>query len=271
MPDLQPCLHCADCLDVLPTLPAERVTLIYLDPPFNTATHRAAARGSFDDAFGSPQDYIRWMRPRLREMHRLLSAQGSLFFHCDWRISHHARLLLDEVFGERQFVNEIIWRYGLGAARSARHLPRKHDVIFWYAKSDRYIFQPLREPPTPAMLNKYRHRDAEGRRYMMSYGRRYYMKEGKLISDVWDIPALSPTARERAGYPTQKPLALLERIIALASQPGDWVLDPFCGSGTALVAAQRMGRHWIGIDLNPDAIQIAQQRLRDCSTAGAPD
>ncbi|MFN3706016.1 MAG: DNA-methyltransferase [Thermoflexales bacterium] len=263
-------LFCADCLAVLSSLPAGSFALIYLDPPFNTASRRVATNGHFDDALGSPTDYIHWMRPRLQAMHRLLSTEGSLFFHCDWRLSHHVRLLLDEVFeverGEGQFVNEIIWRYGLGAARSSRHLPRKHDTIFWYSRSRNYCFQPLREPPTPAMLNKYRHHDADGRRYMLSYGRRYYLKEGKLLSDVWDIPAISPTARERVGYPTQKPVALLERILALASRPGDWVLDPFCGSGTTLVAAQQLGRRWVGIDINPDAIRLARQRLMDAAT-----
>jgi site-specific DNA-methyltransferase (adenine-specific) len=111
------------------------------------------------------------------------------------------------------------------------------------------------------MLDKYRHVDADGERYMMSYGKRYTLKGGKPLDDVWDIPAIAPTSGERAGYPTQKPLALLRRIVQLASNAGDAVLDPFCGSGTALVAARQLGRRWLGIDANPQAIAISRKRL----------
>ncbi len=159
------------------------------------------------------------------------------------------------------FVNEIVWHYGLGAARGRRRLLTKHDVIFWYAGSPGYTFNLLRDEPTPAMLDKYRHVDEAGNRYMNSYGKRYLLKGGKPLDDVWDIPAIAPTSKERAGYPTQKPLALLQRIVQLASNPGDLVLDPFCGSGTTLVAAQHLGRRWIGIDSNPQAIAIARRRL----------
>jgi len=262
-------LHIGDCLDILRTLADGCVDLIYLDPPFNTHKPRVGrARGrpgnaglAYSDAFGSPTCYIAYLRPRIEEMRRVLAPHGALFFHCDWRMSHHVRLMLDAVFGSARFINEIIWRYGLGASRATRRLLTKHDVIFWYANGPNYTFNLIRESPTPAMLAKYAHVDAHGRRYMLSYGRRYYLKGGKPLDDVWDIPAIAPTSRERVGYPTQKPLALLRRIIALASNEGDVVLDPFCGSGTTLVAAQALGRRWIGIDANPQAIALARARL----------
>ncbi len=264
-------LFVGDCLNVLPRLQAGCARLIYLDPPFNTGARRRGRAGAYADAFGSPAGYVAYMRPRLEAMLRVLASDGSLFFHCDWRMSHHVRLLLDDLFGFSEparnsamrgvFVNEIIWHYGLGASKAGRRLLTKHDVIFWHARSRDYVFNLLREAPTPAMLDKYRHVDAQGNRYMNAYGKRYVMKGGKLLDDVWDIPAIAPTAGERVDYPTQKPLALLTRIVELASNPGDVVLDPFCGSGTTLVAAAHLGRRWIGIDINPQAVEIARARL----------
>ncbi|MCL4506152.1 MAG: site-specific DNA-methyltransferase [Chloroflexi bacterium] len=276
-------LVCGDCLDELRKIPEGACDLIYLDPPFNTNLKRTAPppgrkrmegsnqpqqHAAYADSFGLPAAYIDYMRPRVEQMRRVLAVDGSLFFHCDWRMSHHVRLMLDEVFGlagggdtPGVFVNEIIWHYGLGAARASRHLMTKHDVIFWYANSRHYTFNLIREAPTAAMLAKYCHTDAQGKRYMNSYGRRYVLKGGKPLDDVWDIANISPTASERVGYPTQKPLALLLRIVQLASNPGDLVLDPFCGSGTTLLAAQQCGRRWIGVDANPQAIEIAGKRL----------
>lgn len=266
-------LHNADCLEALRALPADSVHLIYLDPPFNTNAIRRTYAAAYDDAFGAPADYIAYMRPRVQQLRRVLAPNGSLFFHCDWRTSHHVRLMLDELFlfspggkgdeGKKGgcFVNEIIWHYGLGASKARRQLLTKHDVIFWYANSPDYTFNLIREAPTKAMLAKYRHVDEQGNHYMNSYGRRYTLKGGKPLDDVWSIPAIAPTSKERAGYPTQKPLTLLRRIIQLASNEGDVVLDPFCGSGTTLVAAQQLQRQWIGIDANPQAIAIARKRL----------
>lgn len=263
-------LHCADCLEALPTLPDASVQLVYLDPPFNTNARRKTQVAAYEDSFGATADYIAYMRPRVMYMRRVLAANGSLFFHCDWRTSHHVRVMLDEVFcvfppstTQGQFVNEIVWHYGLGASRARRQLLTKHDVIFWYANSANYTFNLIRDEPTQAMLAKYRHIDEHGNRYMMSYGKRYTLKGGKPLDDVWRIPAIAPTSGERAGYPTQKPLALLRRIIQLASNEGDLVLDPFCGSGTTLVAAQQLGRRWIGIDANAQAIAIAKLRLEN--------
>ena len=267
----------ADCLTALADLPEATAHLIYLDPPFNTKVKR-----DYDDNFGSPQDYVAYMRPRLVEMARVLTPNGSLLFHCDWRASHYVKLMLDEVFdvatpqkrmpkpksktqdpkpARGVFVNEIIWHYGLGAARAKRQLLTKHDVIFWYAKSPNYTFNMIRGEPTKAMLAKYCHIAEDGRRYMMSYGRKYYLQGGKPLDDVWAMPSIAATSGERTGYPTQKPLALLQRIINLASNPNEVVLDPFCGSGTTVVAAKQLGRGWIGIDQSAKAIETAKGRI----------
>lgn len=256
----------ADCLSALANLPAATAHLIYLDPPFNTKVKR-----SYDDNFGNAHDYVAYMQPRVTEMLRVLTPSGSLFYHCDWRASHYVKLMLDEIFGLEQpkiaktargvFVNEIIWHYGLGAARAKRQLLTKHDVIFWYAKSPNYTFNMIRGEPTKAMLAKYCHVAEDGRRYMMSYGRKYYLQGGKPLDDVWALPAIAATSGERTGYPTQKPLALLQRIINMASNPNDVVLDPFCGSGTTVVAAKQLGRAWIGIDQSKKAIETAQGRI----------
>ena len=262
-------LICGDCLDELPKLAGTSFQLVYLDPPFNTNLRRVGDTGAqqvaYEDSFGSPGDYIAYMRPRVTALQRVLADGGSLFFHCDWRMSHHVRLMLDEVFclseGRGVFVNEIIWHYGLGAARAGRRLLSKHDVIFWYANSDQYTFNLMRAAPTQAMQSKYRHVDEQGNRYMNSYGKRYLLKGGKPLDDVWDIPSISPTSAERTGYPTQKPLALLNRIVQLATNPGDLVLDPFCGSGTTLMAAKQLSRAWLGIDANPQAVEVARKRL----------
>jgi site-specific DNA-methyltransferase (adenine-specific) len=262
-------LHIGDCLDVLATLSAECAQLVYLDPPFNTQRTQHAAAGSYADSFGSPREYVAWLRPRATALHRVLAPHGSVFLHCDTRTAHYVKVMLDEVFAGGLFVNEIIWRYGLGASRPGRRLLTKHDTIFWYAKGPQYVFNLQRGEPTPAMRAKYSHVDDDGRHFMVSYGKRYYLKGGKPLDDVWEIPAIAATSRERVGYPTQKPLALLERIISIASNPGDLVLDPFCGSGTTLVAARRLTRRTIGIDQNPQALVIAQRRLDECPPADA--
>ena len=258
-----------DCLVGLKELTPGCAQVVYLDPPFNTGVKR-----SYNDAFGDTTSYLAYIRPRAALMHRALSPTGSMFFHCDWRASHAVKLMLDEVFAVAMggtsstyqsggvFVNEIIWHYGLGAARAKRNLMSKHDVIFWYAKSPAYVFNQIRGAPTPAMVRKYCHLDEAGNRYLMSYGRRYILKGGKPLDDVWDIPSISPTGNERVGYQTQKPLALLSRIVALSSNVGDLIVDPFCGSGTTLVAAQALGRSWLGFDISPEAVAIAIRRTQ---------
>ena len=251
----------ADCLAFLATVETASIGLIYADPPFLTQSVRRAGAASFSDRFESPERYVGWLRPRLAELHRVLGESGSIFLHIDYRTTHHVRLLLDEVFGRECFRNEIIWRYGLGGRAPARAFARKHDSILFYARGRENAFQAPRGDVTAAMERKYRHVDASGRRYMNAHGRRYDLQGGKLLDAVWEIPSIAPTARERVGYPTQKPLALLERIVLAASQPGETVLDPFLGSGTTAVAALTHRRSFRGCDLSSDAVALAEARI----------
>ena len=251
----------ADCLAYLGTVETASIDLVYADPPFLTQSVRRTGAASFADRFESAQHYIEWLRPRLVELHRVLAEAGSIFIHIDYRTTHHVRLLLDEVFGHEQFRNEIIWRYGLGGRAPARAFARKHDSILFYARDRKNTFHAPRGEVTEAMERKYRHIDASGRRYMNAHGRRYQLQGGKLLDSVWEIASIAPTSHERVGYPTQKPLALLERIILAASQRGETVLDPFLGSGTTAVAALSHGRLFRGCDLSADAVASAQARI----------
>jgi site-specific DNA-methyltransferase (adenine-specific) len=226
-----------DCLDVLRTLPGACIDLVYLDPPFNTGDVQAAANGSYHDRWAGIDEYIAFMRPRICEMQRVLGRTGSILLHCDWRASHHLRLLLDEVFGAANFVNHLVWSYGLGGS-SPRRFARKHDDILFYGRSAEYYFEPPMVPATSVRMKG-----------MM-----------KKATDVIEVPAINNMAAERVGYPTQKPLALLELLVAACSPLGGVVLDPFCGSGTALVAAKRLGRKFLGIDISAAAAAIAERR-----------
>jgi site-specific DNA-methyltransferase (adenine-specific) len=254
---------CADNLTLMRELPDACCDLVYADPPF--ALDRApsgpapqAARFS-SPGHGDLEGHLAFLEPRLIEMHRLLSARGSLYVHLDWRSVHHVKLMLDTVFGAKCFLNEIIWSYRTGG-RPARWFMRKHDTILLYARQPgRHTFNRMRG-------GAYRTRDLqlteEGQPYKSTRnGPIYFHAEGPILSDVWDIPFLSTVSKERTNYPTQKPEALLERIIQASSNEGDNVADFFCGSGTTLAVAKRLGRRWIGCDVNPDAVAIAKRRL----------
>jgi len=234
-------------------------------------TGAQSGRAGYDDRF-SAGDYLNLLDDLIRLSRSLLKPTGTLAIHVDHRATHWVRLLLDEHFGPDAFVNDIIWRYGLGNSRADRHFARKHDVISVYAAGPAYYFCPQRGEVTPAQRAKYCHRDSQGQ-FMISYGRKYYLKGGRKLDSVLDIPSLSPTDRSRTGYPTQKPLQLLETLIRafcpLTSK--SIVIDPMCGSGTSLEAAQRAGVRWIGIDRNRTAIRITQRRLQSLlSTAQSP-
>jgi adenine specific DNA methylase Mod len=208
-------------------------------------------------------------------MRRVLASTGSLFLHLDHRMSAYARVALDRIFGRAAFRNEIVWRYGLGGRAPANAFARKHDVLLFYARGPANTFNRLRGGLTPAMAAKYAHEDEHGR-YQRAHGRRYYLKGGKPFDSVWDIPSLAPTAAERTGYPTQKPLALLERIVLATTAPGALVVDPFAGSGTTAVAAQRLGRRFTAGDSSREAIAVTCARLEraaatQAATQAAPD
>jgi DNA modification methylase len=231
-------LTCGDCLELLRRESPASVDLVYLDPPFATGRIHRGRAGAFDDRFESIESYLEFLAPRLDECRRVLRDTGSLLLHCDWRTSHRVRCLLDELFGPERFVNSLVWSYGLGGS-SPRAFARKHDDILFYGKSDAYWFE---APRVPARSRRMR-------------------GQTKKATDVLDVPAINNQARERVGYPTQKPLALLDLLVRACCPPGGIVLDPFCGSGTTLVAALAAERAAIGFDINPDAVRAAARRV----------
>ncbi|HRQ36596.1 MAG TPA: site-specific DNA-methyltransferase [Chloroflexota bacterium] len=265
-----------DCLEVMRTFDANSVNLVYLDPPFFTQkSHRLFTRDrqqefSFDDLWSSHKEYARFLIDRLGEIERVLHPSGAIFFHCDRNASHIIRLLLDEVFGSDKFRSEIIWHYRRWS-NSQRNLLPAHQTIYHYTKSEEYVFNSLYEAYSVStnvdQILQRRKRDEYGKSvYDLDENGDFIPggpKKGVPLSDVWYIPYLNPKAKERSGYPTQKPLLLLERIITIASNEHDLILDPFCGSGTTLVAAKRLNRRVIGIDVAPDAIEISHQRLAE--------
>jgi site-specific DNA-methyltransferase (adenine-specific) len=226
---------------------------------------------------GSLLAYLVHTGLRLAEMERVLKATGSLFVHCDPAASHYLKLMLDAVFSARGggFRNEIVWCYSHGG-RSKRWFGRKHDIIFFYSKSAQYHFDAsavrVAMRSGKQSFGGRMETDADGRKYRLVYGTRngqgdtryykYYLDEGKAPEDWWvDINSLQASSAERVGYPTQKPEALVERIILACSREGDTVLDAYCGSGTTLVAAERNGRSWIGIDRSREAVELARRRV----------
>lgn len=261
-----------DALAVLRAMPSASVTLVYADPPFFSGKQQRGTRAAmFEDRWPDGlAGYLAWLRPILHQFHRILTDLGTLYLHLDWHAVHYAKVELDQVFGIDQFMNEIIWHYGLGAARSKSHFLRKHDTLLVYRRGAAATFHLLRGSVTRAMANKYRHHDERGA-YMHSRGRRYYLKGGKPLDSVWEIPSIAATARERLGYPTQKPEALLERIILASSDPGDTVVDVFSGSGTTAAVAQRLGRRFIAADRSAVAIRSTAERLRRSGARLPPD
>jgi DNA modification methylase len=233
-------VSCDDWAHRACSLNAESVDLLYVDPPFATGRTQSGANGTYKDSWPSIDDWVQWLRERLAATLPAIKLTGSVLVHVDWRTSHHVRLILEDLLGPEHFVNHLIWSYGLGGS-SPRRFARKHDdILFYAADPERYWFEP---PMVPASSRR-----MEG--------------QMKKATDVLDIPSLNNMASERVGYPTQKPLALLEMLIRACCPPAGVVFDPCCGSGTTLVAAVHAGRQALGCDVNPDAVGIALDRLR---------
>jgi site-specific DNA-methyltransferase (adenine-specific) len=261
----------AENLGALKSLPDKSFQLIYIDPPFNTGrkqvrTNRTSTESktgnlgfqgkryeqvvntvlSYDDEFA---DYWAFLEPRLIEAHRLLQQTGTLYLHLDYREAHYAKVLLDALFGRECFLNEIIWAYDYGGKSKSRW-PAKHDTILVYVKDpDNYYFNSEevdREPyMAPGLVTKEK------------------VEKGKLPTDVWWHTIVSPTGKEKTGYPTQKPLGILRRIISASTKQGDRVLDFFAGSGTTAHAAWELKREFVVIDQNPESLKVIRQRLDD--------
>ena len=325
-------VYCGDNLDELCKLPDGCIDLIYIDPPFNSNRNYEVFWGetkekrAFADRHASTAAYIDFMRPRCVELARVLKKTGSFYYHCDWHASHYVKVMLDQIFGENQFQNEIVWQR-TNSRTEKTQWPRIHDIILLYIGTrKKYTFHPLvlpgEEGKTPHTLitgangKKYNTGDLTGPGTTRSglsgqewrgfnpskFGRHWgysrsqmdeWDKAGRIhwpkkkgsaggfprlideepfdpdarmvqVGSVWtDIDRLNQTAKERLGFPTQKPLTLLDRIIKASSNENDIVLDAFCGCGTALVAAENLGRQWIGIDISPTACRVMAKRLRD--------
>ena len=267
-------VYFGDNLKLLATLPDESVNLIYIDPPFNTGKVQARKRlrtlrtedgqgdrigfggksyqtevlgaGNYADDF---EDFQAFIRPRLEEAHRVLKADGSLYFHIDYREAHYCKIALDEIFGRENFVNEIIWAYDFGG-RAKDRWPAKHDTIFFYAKdAENFTFNLEDIDRIPYM--------APG-----LVGAEKAAK-GKLPTDTWWHTIVGTNSREKTGYPTQKPLGILERILRASSNPGDLVMDFFAGSGTTGQACLNLGRNFILCDSNPQAIEAMKTRFAE--------
>lgn len=254
-------LH-GDNLELLSAVESGTVALAYLDPPFGTGRDF----GAYDDRWPDRGALLAMLRPRLEQLHRVLRDDGSILVHVDHRLGPAIATTLDELFGPGDrdpsrgaprpgFRNELIWTYGLGGS-SSRFYPRKHDVIFWYTKGSEWFFDPPRMAARSAKM-----RGQEKKQLDVFLGPPALDDDAPVLSDVWDVAAINNMAKERTGYPTQKPLALLERLVAAHSRPGELVLDPFCGSGTTLVAARRLGRRALGFDIGAEAVHIARERL----------
>lgn len=334
-----------DNLAIMRALPDECVDLIYIDPPFFTQRDYKNIWGDresvtdfeadFFDGFKDTKDfferhiqsdakglkaYLEWMRARLVECHRILAPKGNFFIHIDYHASHYLKVILDEIFGSQNFRNEIVWRRKIGSnsAGAPRRLPANTDSIFYYSKSNDYIFNPQYRPHDPNYVKKfYRHDDKDGRgpyslsdlgapsysptliydyrgwkppergwRYCLETmktldreGRIYFPEnkngrlrlkryfsemKGTLLENIWDdIGLLQDNSKEKTGWPTQKPVALLERIIKIGSNEGDIVFDCFAGCGTTMMAAHNLKRKWIGIDISPTAAKVNKKRLED--------
>ena len=266
-------IYCGDNLEVLAKFPEKSVDLIYADPPFFSSKAyeiiwgNGAKQKAYEDRWkGGINVYIEWMKERLWQCHQVLKDTGSMYLHCDFHANHRLRIAMDEIFDEKNFQNEIIWWYGGGGA-SKKRWAGSHDTLLFYTKSDEWLFN------TDAVREPYKVEWTRGQK--RADGSDRTLEKGKLPDDVWQLHSLMPWAKENTKYPTQKPEALLKRIIEASSNRDDIVLDPFCGCGTTLVVAHQLGRKWIGIDVSPKACDIMKDRLTkvgvsDVHTIGAP-
>lgn len=265
-----------DCLDQMRSIEQSSIDLIYLDPPFfterkHTLKNRERTKEfSFDDSWGSDKGYAEFLKERIEIMRTILKDTGSIFVHCDKSGEHIVRAILDQVFGANNFQSEIIWTYKRWSNSKKGLLP-SHQNIYFYSKTKSFkfntIYRAYSETTNIDQILQRRTRDEHNKsvydKDSSGNVKNGGEKKGVPLSDVWDIPYLNPKAKERVGYPTQKPLLLLEQIIELVTNEGDLVLDPFCGSGTTCVASKLLNRNYIGIDKSPEAVELANERLNN--------
>lgn len=264
-------IYCGDNLEMLKDIPDESIDVIYIDPPFNSNRNYEILWGdtqekrAFEDRFGNAEVYISYMRPRILELYRVLKTTGSFFYHCDWHAGHYVKIMLDQIFGFNNFRNEIIWHYRKWAMKQVQFCSN-HDTIFFYSKTDnkKRVFNHPYMERAASTLKRFGNakitsgHDVNGKRLpSKTEGEE---SKGVPMDDVWTIGRVPPV---KQIYPTEKPLALLERIIEASSNKGDIILDAFCGCGTTVAAAEKLKRKWIGIDISPTACRVISQRLWD--------
>lgn len=240
-----------DNLELMKQLPTNSIDLIYCDILYNTGKKF----NDYSDNLGTPQQAVEWYQPRIQEMHRLLKDTGSIYIQCDWHLNSYIRILMDEIFGYGNFLNEIIWSYTTGGA-GTKYFSRKHDNIYFYSKTSKYKYN---NNKIKSYVDKSKGYNPYTQQYIDDKGKIYVLVNPR---DVWDIPYLNMHDKtNRVGYDTQKPKALLERIIKASSNEGDLVADFFMGSGTTCVVAKELGRKYIGCDIGEKAYSIATNRI----------
>lgn len=269
-------IYHGNCVERLKEIEANKVDLIYFDPPFYTQRKHSLTNKDnsktyeFDDKYNSIEEYLELVENVLLESKRVLKKTGSVFLHCDKTASHNIRVVMDKVFGRENFQSEIIWTYKRWS-NAKKGLLNAHQVIFFYTKTQDFKFNTLYTDYSATtnldQILQDRERDVNGKSvYKKDENGNVILgkeKKGVPLSDVWEIPYLNPKAKERTGYPTQKPVLLLNQILNIVTDEGDLVVDPFCGSGTTCVSAKSLKRQFIGIDISNDAVELANSRLEE--------
>ena len=269
-------IYHGNCVEKLKEIEANKVDLIYFDPPFFTQRKHSLTNKDnsktyeFDDKYNSIEEYLELVENVLLESKRVLNNTGSVFLHCDKTASHNIRVVMDKVFGRENFQSEIIWSYKRWS-NAKKGLLNAHQVIFFYSKTQDFKFNTLYTDYSATtnldQILQDRERNENGKSvYKKDENGNVILgkeKKGVPLSDVWEIPYLNPKAKERTGYPTQKPVLLLNQILNIVTDEGDLVVDPFCGSGTTCVSAKSLKRQFIGIDISKDAVELANSRLEE--------
>jgi site-specific DNA-methyltransferase (adenine-specific) len=269
-------IYHGNCIEKLKEIEANKVDLIYFDPPFFTQRKHSLTNKDnsktyeFDDKYNSMEEYLELVEDVLVQSKRVLKNTGSVFLHCDKTASHNIRVVMDKVFGRENFQSEIIWSYKRWS-NAKKGLLNAHQVIFFYSKTQDFKFNTLYTDYSATtnldQILQDRERNENGKSvYKKDENGNIVLgkeKKGVPLSDVWEIPYLNPKAKERTGYPTQKPVLLLNQILNIVTEEGDLVVDPFCGSGTTCVSAKSLKRQFIGIDISKDAVELANSRLEE--------
>lgn len=269
-------IYHGNCVEKLKEIEANKVDLIYFDPPFFTQRKHSLTNKDnsktyeFDDKYNSIEEYLKLVENVLQESKRVLKNTGSVFLHCDKTASHNIRVVMDKIFGRENFQSEIIWSYKRWS-NAKKGLLNAHQVIFFYSKTQDFKFNTLYTDYSATtnldQILQDRERNENGKSvYKKDENGNVVLgkeKKGVPLSDVWEIPYLNPKAKERTGYPTQKPVLLLNQILNIVTHEGDLVVDPFCGSGTTCVSAKSLKRQFIGIDISKDAVELANSRLEE--------